>query len=346
MNLKGYIGLLVLTLYGSLMQAQQILDTICANANTSSHLAVPYNSSLSYQWIINGGQVIGRSDTSDILIQWGSIPGLYLSSVVVEDFNGCVSDTSSVYMYLRGVNRASAKGPTLVCKGSMVTLETPLTSGFEWSGGKKQSSISFVATEDTTVMLVALNGICGNDTTYLTVSTVDIPEASISRIEDTLQLNEIRKLYYTGDPADFIEWYVNGQSLSKSISVLVNFDQVGKYEIVQVLRNGANCYDTLKKTVYVVSEFTIFIPNTFTPNGDGINELFTFDGVGIKSFRAQIYNRWGEMVYQWDEKSPVHGWDGTNNGMPSKIDAYVYKIVVEDQLGKQYYFHDSFNLIR
>ena len=346
MNLKGYIGLFVLTLYGSLMNGQQVLDTICINTNSSSHLAVTHNSALSYQWIINGGQVIGRSDTNDVFIQWGSIPGLYLSSVVTKDLNGCFSDTSSVYMYLRGSNQAFAKGPALVCKGSMVTLETPLNSGFVWSGGKKQSSISFIAYADTTVMLVALNGICGNDTTYLTVNTVDLPEARISRIEDTLQINEIRKLYYTGDPADFIEWYVNGIPISQSISALINFDRVGQYEIVQVLRNGANCYDTLKKTVYVVSEFTIFIPNTFTPNGDGINELFTFKGVGIKNFRAQIYNRWGEMVYQWDENSPVQGWDGTNNGMPSKIDAYVYKIVVEDQQGKQYYYHNSFNLIR
>ena len=298
------------------MNGQQVLDTICTNANSSSHLAVTYNSNLNYQWIINGGQVIGKSDTNDVSIQWGSVPGLYLSSVVVKDLNGCFSDTSSVYMYLRGSSKALAKGPTLVCKGSVVTLETPLTGGFEWTGGKKQSSISFIAYSDTTIMLVALNGICGNDTAFVTVQTVDIPEGSISKIEDTLQLNEIRRLYYTGDPADFIEWYVNGTPISQSISALINFDRVGQYEIVQVLRNGANCYDTLKKTVHVVSEFTIFIPNTFTPNGDGINELFTFDGVGIKSFRAQIYNRWGEMVYQWNDQSPVHGWDGTNNGVP------------------------------
>lgn len=346
MNLKGYIRVLALTLYGSLMHGQQVLDTICVNANSVTHLAVSHNPLLGYQWTINGGQIIGRSDTSDVEIQWGAIPGLYLSFVVAYDYNGCIGDTSAVYMYLKGSVVARAKGPNVVCEGSVVTLSTPLITDFEWTGGKKKSTISFVAERDTSIMLIALNGRCGNDTTWLNIYTVDIPKGAISPVKDTLQLNEMKRLYYTGNPADFIDWYVNGQLVSQTNNVLINFDQVGEYEVTQITRNGSSCADTVKKTIYVVAEFTVFIPNAFTPNGDGVNDLFTFDGIGIKSFTAEVYNRWGEKVYEWNENSSLHGWDGTNSGQQSKMDTYVYKIIVRDQLGKEYYFYDSFNLIR
>ncbi len=344
MNRKGYIGILVLSLYVSLMYGQQALDTVCINGDPT-HLAIQYQPGLSYQWSVSGGQIIGRTDTSTILVKWGSVPGLHKSGVVVTDANGCLSDTAYAWMYLRGANQANAKGPDIVCKGSTITLESNITDNFQWAGGKKSSTLSFVVNRDTTIMLIAFNGTCGNDTFYHNINVVDIPVCAISRVEDTLQINEVRRLYYIGDPVDFVDWYVNGQLVSQDISVLINFDQRGQYDIMQVLKNGANCWDTLKKTVYVISEFTLYIPNAFTPNGDGINDYWQFDGVGIKSFVADIYNRWGERVYSFTEKSP-HGWDGTNSGQQSKMDAYTYDITVESDAGKVVRRKGAFTLIR
>ncbi len=326
------------------MFGQQALDTVCVNGDPS-HLAIQYQQGLNYQWSVSGGQIIGRADTSHVLVSWGNVPGLHQSRVVVTDANGCLSDTAYAWMYLQGPNRANAKGPSIVCKGSLITLESALTNNFQWTGGKKSSTLSFVVERDTTIMLVALNGSCGNDTFYHSINTVDVPQCAISTIEDTLQLDDLRKLYYTGNPVDFVDWYLNGQLVSQDASVLLNFDQTGQYDIMQVIRNGADCRDTLKKTVYVVSEFTLYIPNAFTPNGDGINDYFEFDGVGIARFTAVIYNRWGEIVHTFNENSP-HGWDGTNNGQPSKMDAYTYDIMVESTAGKEVRRLGSFTLIR
>lgn len=344
MNRKGYIGALVLSLYVSLMFGQQALDTVCVNGDPT-HLAIPYQPGLTYQWSVSGGQIIGRADTNHVLVKWGATPGLHRSEVVVRDGNGCLSDTAYAWMYLRGPNRASAKGPAIVCKGATITLESALPDNFQWSGGKKSSSLSFTVNRDTTIMLIALNGACGNDTFYHTINAVDVPEGSFSNIEDTLQLDELRRLYYTGQPVDYIDWYLNGQPISQGTSVLLNFDQKGQYDIMQVVSNGSNCWDTIKKTVYVVAEFTLYIPNAFSPNGDGVNDYFEFDGVGIEKFTAVIYNRWGEVIYSFNEHS-AHGWDGTNNGKPSKIDAYTYDIVVESTEGKVVRRMGAFSLIR
>ena len=106
------------------------------------------------------------------------------------------------------------------------------------------------------------------------------------------------------------------------------------------------CVDTIRQWVYVEDILKVFIPNAFTPNGDGINDFFTFKGVGMKSFEAEIYNRWGERIYSWNSETPVEGWDGTNSGQESKIDAYVYRIRVIDMRNRSHFYTDQFSLIR
>lgn len=73
----------------------------------------------------------------------------------------------------------------------------------------------------------------------------------------------------------------------------------------------------------------LHIPNAFTPNGDGINEVFIPKGEGIEFFRMMIYNRWGELIYETDDLQ--NGWDGTYQGVLSQQDVYIYKISARGQ---------------
>jgi gliding motility-associated-like protein len=68
----------------------------------------------------------------------------------------------------------------------------------------------------------------------------------------------------------------------------------------------------------------LYIPNAFTPNGDGINETFVPKGDGIQTFKMLIYNRWGELLYETDDLQK--GWDGTFKGVLSQQDVYIYKV--------------------
>lgn len=90
-------------------------------------------------------------------------------------------------------------------------------------------------------------------------------------------------------------------------------------------------YKNGQPTVYSVSNYArvkpgtlIYVPNAFTPNGDGINETFAPKGEGIQTFKMLIYNRWGELLYTSESLSD--GWDGTYNGTLSQQDVYIYKI--------------------
>ncbi len=97
--------------------------------------------------------------------------------------------------------------------------------------------------------------------------------------------------------------------------------------------------ETTTYTLYVIDEFLqesydtvtveviycdIFIPNIFSPNGDGQNDVLYVRGQGIEQLSFVVYNRWGQKVFE--TKDPNHGWDGTINGKPAETGVYVYHV--------------------
>ncbi len=86
--------------------------------------------------------------------------------------------------------------------------------------------------------------------------------------------------------------------------------------------DNQNCQFTDSIVVKVI--FPIYIPNTFTPNGDGRNEIFKAESEVLEEYELIIYDRWGNLAFQSSDLS--HGWDGTINGNPQPQDVYVYKL--------------------
>ena len=99
------------------------------------------------------------------------------------------------------------------------------------------------------------------------------------------------------------------------------------YTVVVTDANG--CRDTSSVNVVVSQVPLLFMPTAFSPNGDGLNDFFTFDILGAKSVDVQIWNRWGEEVYSIaNVKNGTPTWDGTYKGQPAQIDTYTYQLVV------------------
>ena len=89
----------------------------------------------------------------------------------------------------------------------------------------------------------------------------------------------------------------------------------------------------------------MYIPNSFTPNGDGLNEQFMAYGLGIRTFEASIFNRWGQEIYKFTDI--LKGWGGqTVSGGICEMATYVYKIKVVDVENKEHEFIGKVNLIR
>lgn len=148
-------------------------------------------------------------------------------------------------------------------------------------------------------------------------------------------------------------WLWSFGNISNSTSTLkdpvFNYDESGNYTVTLLVSNNEACTDTISKIIHMESGFLIYIPNTFTPDEDGINDSFAPKGVGIESYEMEIYNRWGERIEALPNSYPgeVMGWDGTvKGGVPAPAGIYVYKILVKDFKGETHYYVGNVTLIR
>lgn len=103
-----------------------------------------------------------------------------------------------------------------------------------------------------------------------------------------------------------------------------NFQQPGNYRASLEMTNSHGCACQSEDFDVSVSESMLIVPNVFTPNGDGTHDEFRVVYRSLQDFHCWIYNRWGHLVYKWDD--PAKGWDGTIHGRPAAAGAYYYVI--------------------
>ena len=126
------------------------------------------------------------------------------------------------------------------------------------------------------------------------------------------------------------------------------YPDTGVYTVMQIVSgpNGA-CPDTVFWDVVISPELLIWIPNTFTPNGNGNNDEFipVFSEVQyIDEFEMMIFDRWGNLIYKTIDE--YTGWDGTYKNTKVQEDTYVYKVTIKDTNGIMWYFMGHVNVIR
>jgi gliding motility-associated-like protein len=123
------------------------------------------------------------------------------------------------------------------------------------------------------------------------------------------------------------------------------FTAPGEYTVMLIAYNSFGCPDTVYVKIKVVEKSRITVPNIFTPNKDGVNDLFNPIVNGLSAIRGVIYNRWGELIYKWD--SPKGGWDGrTNSGLEVPDGIYYYIVDAEGSDGELYQSAGFITLVR
>ncbi|MFB6257576.1 MAG: T9SS type B sorting domain-containing protein, partial [Flavobacteriales bacterium] len=146
------------------------------------------------------------------------------------------------------------------------------------------------------------------------------------------------------------EWsfeHVDSTSSLSSLEMKFPNDEPGSYDVEQWVVNQYGCPDSITKTLIIEGVHQLYVPNAFTPDGDGINDVFRPKGEGIaeEKYRFQIYDRWGKLIFQ--TKDPREGWDGTINGEEAKNDVYVWKLSLRDAYsGRTYEESGHVTLIR
>lgn len=167
--------------------------------------------------------------------------------------------------------------------------------------------------------------------------------------QPTTVINTLIKYNNLSSGASSYEWVFGDGNESTELNPWNNFPtaEPGTYETCLISTTVNGCKDTICKLVVIDDEFLIYVPNAFTPDGDGLNDVFLpiINGYDVTSYQMYIFNRWGETIF---ESAFVGlGWDGTYAGQNSKEDVYVWKIVVRDEVsGEKKQFHGHVTLIR
>jgi gliding motility-associated-like protein len=114
------------------------------------------------------------------------------------------------------------------------------------------------------------------------------------------------------------------------------------YYVTLVTTNQFGCVDSITHKLTIGPTFTIFIPNTFTPNGDGVNDIFKVYGTGITEVNMKIFDRWGLLTFQQGDLKPMNvGWNGGNSPVNG---TYVYEIDVRDIFGEWHLIYGKVNI--
>lgn len=287
---------------------------------------------------------------SDILYHWSSSLASTDSTLLVEPN----SDTL-INLYATDSNN---------CRSNMVTMEVNLIPNATISASRNEiclgESISFNVTHANTVTLQKCLWIlgdgsqlveCGNVTyeynqegsytvSYITqtdkgcndtvtqtniVTVNETPSASFDYSPDNPLAGQPIDFNNTSQLNDINEWTVNGSVISSDIDINSTFNS-DRIEVCLRVENLAGCEAISCDSISISSLNHLYIPNTFTPNLDGVNDRFnvSFFGNEIESYNLLIFNRWGELIFSSDLIDKP--WDGTHNNTICPTDTYIWKI--------------------
>ena len=319
-------------------------DTILC-CGSSINIDVTGSPSLAYSWT----PTAGLSDpTSQTPVATPSVTTVYVVTAVSAG-NICVSK-DTLYVVVGNPAATLLNPDTIICKGSSVHMRVAgnpeLT--YAWSpieGLTDPFAMEPIAspTSKTTYMMTATApgtpcSITNEVTIGVTVASMEhVTVDQVIRYGSSVQLNADSALFYT--------WAPNDGSLSNPNinNPIARPEAPTTYTVTGIDSHG--CISTASVKIDLIYP-QMFVPDAFTPNGDGLNDVFRMGSTGYyKLVEMSVFNRWGNMVYH-ATGSENKGWDGTYNGAPQDIGVYNYFLIASRPDGTLESYKGTVTLIR
>lgn len=152
--------------------------------------------------------------------------------------------------------------------------------------------------------------------------------------------------FSSGEQITKWNWFFNSNTTDTVFekSPHITFDKAGTYPVVLIVKNKWGCADTVIKPIVIEDEFSLYIPNAFSPNGDFKNDYFQAKGQGVREFSLTVFSRWGELIFETSSFEDY--WDGTFKGKSCEEDTYVWKVEAKDDSGKSHHRSGNVTLIK
>lgn len=172
-----------------------------------------------------------------------------------------------------------------------------------------------------------------SDTLNFPVVVYPVPVAEFSATPNETSIYE-PEIQFTdlSTGATMWDWDLGDNETSIDQNPYHIYPDTGTYTITQIAINQFGCTDTVSHDIHIHGETTTFIPNAFTPNNNGLNDVFAPKLFGVLNFKMFIFDRWGNEIFKTEDMN--EGWNGRVKGVGEIVqqDVYVYKILTTDLL--------------
>jgi gliding motility-associated-like protein len=250
------------------------------------------------------------------------------------------------------------------CRPVEVTFNTPsANSGIgTWNFGDGSSTQNGLTANHTfdapgsyTISFTYINDMgCGTQAVLpYAIKVFDVPHAAfsfspeeVSMIDPKIQFTNLSTILGNNT----YQWQIADKYQLNDVNPQVIFDKAGDYMITLTAKTPEGCKDITSQRVTIRNDYGVYVPNSFTPNYDGVNDIFipVFSpyGLDLNVYDLEIFDRWGASLFH--TKDYTVGWDGLAKGTsdPVKQDVYVYRIKYKDAEGKIYHKTGHVSLLK
>jgi gliding motility-associated-like protein len=298
-----------------------------------------YGTMTKFNWDFSSAAEPSKANTKDVPGVHFSKSGTYFIKLLAKHYACADSILDTVQVLPMPV--VEVENPGLLCAPAVVKLKNKLPTDFptelNWrvSDGRfsKQNEPVFEFKKPS-VFQVYLTGISYGkcrDSTYRQFEVSARPKAefevypkSVTVLEPEVSIRSLVK-----EPVYYLYLFSDGTN-DDFMSGKHSFYEEGKYFITQRVVNYFGCTDSVTDFVTVLPEHRFWIPNVFTPDGNGLNDTFGPFIMGASDYSLEIFNRWGTLIFT--STDPFIGWDGKENGKKCAQGTYAYKLVFRNDM--------------
>lgn len=254
-------------------------------------------------------------------------------SVVVTDACGFTATALSTILIPNYTPLEVTVADVVICNGDDATLVSQVAGGFGtidylWNGSGTTPDYTFTPTATTQVTLQVTDD-C--QLSQQTTANVVVDEAVVSFSH---RLAAHSTIQFTNSSQDIAtsSWDFGDGGTSAEDDPLYEYPLEGTYVVTLTVMNSNGCEGVYQDTVIAYPPFHVYIPNTFTPNGDELNEVFGIEGEGYLYYDLEIFDSWGNKLRHGRFRDNS-AWDGTYKGKLVPSGTYVYRVWVQPPIG-------------
>lgn len=339
---------------------RNLKDTQCLKGNNFVFNAAVNKATapVQYKWDCDESNTFSTQNTNPVIYK---NLGKKIIQLIIQDAKGC-RDTAKFDSVLVLPQMQVTLSDTWACVNKTIVIKAKITpanmpvSKLDWyvNNNYQQTGNSFnwafnTPGKDSIYVIATSAGGCKDSSAKAYLITYANPIAAFgTEILNPTGTGIVVKFLDSSVGATKWTWYPEKTNLGITGNTKkydYNYQSLGQATILLRVENSQGCKDSTYRTILLKSDELVWFPSSFTPNGDGKNDVFKPEGMSpVKSYTLRIYNRWGAKVFETSD--PTIGWDGIFMNQAVMSGSYVYSVNLVFFTGKRLVINNNFTLIR